>query len=222
MKKMKARRLYFLLFILVSGATRPVLANEPDSVYLFSYATNNDQGRSGLHFAWSTDAKNWTPVGNGYGYVKCDYGQWGSQKQMNSPYLFIDAQGAWRCVWSLNSTLNQFAHTTSANLITWGRQGYPYLSKNQTFQKPVVRYDKNSQQYIITYISGNQHYRINTKDFKTFDAAMAIPASEYKDDRITVNLPSGAVSGNMCKVAWPVIAELTETWQISNLRQPLR
>jgi alpha-L-arabinofuranosidase len=218
MKKMKASRLYLLLFILVSGATRPVLANEPDSVYLFSYATNNDQGRSGLHFAWSIDAKNWTPVGNGHGYVKCDYGQWGTQKQMNSPYLFIDAEGAWRCVWSLNSTLNQFAHTTSANLITWGRQAYPYLNKNQTFQKPVVRYDKNSRQYIITYISGNDHYRINTKDFKTFDAAVAIPASEYKDDRITVNLPSGAVTGNMCKVAWPVIAELTETWQISQYK----
>jgi alpha-L-arabinofuranosidase len=229
MKKTKARTLYLLLLFMAQGADplfaggrpdprSPFYANEPDSVYLFSYASGKDQGRSGLHFAWSTDAKNWTPVGNGYGYVKCDYGQWGSQKQMNSPYLFIDAQGAWRCVWSLNSTLNQFAHTTSTNLLTWGRQDYPYLNKNQSFQKPVVQYDKNSRQYIITYISGNQHYRINTKDFKIFDAAVAVPASEYKDDRITVNLPSGEVNGNMRKVAWPVIAALTENWQLSQYK----
>lgn len=218
MKKTKTFTLYLFLFIFVFGAAGPALANEPDSVYLFSYATGKDQGRSGLHFAWSTDAKNWTPVGNDYGYVKCDYGQWGSQKQMNSPYLFIDAQGAWRCVWSLNTTLNQFAHTTSANLITWGRQAYPYLTQNQTFQNPVVQYDKNKQQYIITYLSGNQHYRINTKDFKTFDPAVAIPASEYKDDRITVNLPAGAVSGKTVKVAWAVIDQLTQAWQLSQYK----
>lgn len=218
MKKGKTYILYLFLFILMCGAAQPALANEPDSVYLFSYATSKDGGRSGLHFAWSTDAKNWTPVGNEYGYVRCDYGQWGSQKQMNSPYLFIDAQGTWRCIWSLNSTLNQFAHTSSANLITWGRQGYPYLTQNQTFQNPVVQYDKSRQQYIITYVSGNQHYRITTKDFKTFDAAVPIPASEYKDDRITVNLPSGAVSGNMRKVAWPVIDQLIQVWHLSQYK----
>ena len=218
MKKAKTAILYLFLFIITCGAASPALANEPDSVYLFSYATGKDGGRSGLHFAWSTDGKNWTLVGNEFGYVKCDYGQWGSQKQMNSPYLFPDAQGMWRCVWSLNPTVNQFAHTTSANLITWGRQSYPYLNRNQTFHNPVVQYNKSNQQYIITYISGNQHYRINTKDFKTFDAAVPIPASEYKDDRITVTLPSGTVSGNMRKVAWPVIDQLTQAWQISQYK----
>ena len=218
MKKAKTETLYLFLFIIICGTAQPALANEPDSVYLFSYATGKDQGRSGLHFAYSTDARNWTLVGNEFGYVKCDYGQWGSQKQMNSPYLFPDAQGVWRCVWSLNSTLNQFAHTTSTNLITWGRQGYPYLNQNQTFQNPVVQYNKSNQQYIITYVSGNQHYRINTKDFKTFEAAVPIPASEYKDDRITITLPSGTVSGNMRKVAWPVVDQLTQAWQISQYK----
>jgi alpha-L-arabinofuranosidase len=229
MKKTKIDPVYLLLFIWAQGAgplfaggspnpRSPFFTNEPDSVYLFSYATVKDQGRSGLHFAWSNDARNWNLVGNEFGYVKSDYGQWGSQKQMNSPYLFIDAQGNWRCIWSLNATANQFAHTTSTNLITWGRQAYPYLNKGQNFQNPVVQYDKSVQQYIITYISGNQPYKINTIDFKTFDAAVAIPAAAYKDDRITVNLPSGAVSGSIRKVAWPVIDQLTKAWQLSQYK----
>lgn len=189
-------------------------ANEPDSVYLFAYATGKDHGRSGLHFAWSADAKQWNLVGNKYGYVKCDYGPWGVQKQMHSPYLFQDASGNWHCIWSLDGTLNQFAHAASDNLVTWGRQLYPYLPKNQTFRQPVVHYNRNNREYTIAYISGNQYYKITTRDFKTFEPAVAISAPEYKDDRITVNLPAGAVTGNMSRVAWPVIAQLTETWQL--------
>ena len=36
----------------VSAHVQEVM-NEPDSVYLFSYATVNDAGRSGLKLAWS-------------------------------------------------------------------------------------------------------------------------------------------------------------------------
>ncbi len=212
MKKYTLPTIAFLLLFM--GAA----ANEPDSVYLISYATAKDHGKSGLHFAWSADRKQWTPVGNEFGYVKCDYGEWGSQKQMNSPYLFRDAQGNWHCIWSLNETGNQFAHAASADLVTWGRQLYPYLPQNQTFRQPVVHYDKSNQQYIIKYLSGNQHYRISTKDFKQFEPAAAISAAEYKDDRSSVNLPSGAATGTITRVAWPVIAQLTDVWQLAQYK----
>lgn len=55
----------------VSAHVQEVM-NEPDSVYLFSYATVNDAGRSGLKLAWSTNEARWFSIGNGYGYVKCD------------------------------------------------------------------------------------------------------------------------------------------------------
>jgi alpha-L-arabinofuranosidase len=218
MKNINARLFCLLLLFWAPAFNHAVRANEPDSVYLFSYATGKDLGRSGLHFAWSADGNQWNPVGKEFGYVKCDYGQWGAQKQMNSPYLFQDARGTWHCIWSLNETLNQFAHAASANLVTWGRQLYPYLPQKQTFRQPVVQYEKSSRQYTITYISDNQYYKIGTKDFKTYDQAVAIPAAEYKDDRVTVNLPAGAVTGCMRKVAWPVIAQLTEAWQLSQYK----
>ena len=59
--------------------------NEPDSVYLFSYSCAD--GHSGLRFAWSPDGEKWLPVAEGYDYVKCDFGPWGSEKKMFRPQL---------------------------------------------------------------------------------------------------------------------------------------
>lgn len=210
--------IHFLMLFLTVAINQTVLANEPDSVYLFSYATVKDKGHSGLHFAWSVDGKNWNLVGNEYGFVKCDYGPWGQQKQINSPYLFQNANGEWQCVWSLNDTVNQFASVASADLINWKSQEYPYLQKKQSFQQPVVHYDKNNNQYVVAFISGNQYFKISTKDFKKFDSPTSIPASEYKDDRVTVNLPAGIVTGNTSKVAWQVVAKLNNVWQLKQYK----
>ena len=45
----------FLSFQQVTLAAIKEMASTPDSVYLFSFATSGDDGRSGLRFAWSTD-----------------------------------------------------------------------------------------------------------------------------------------------------------------------
>jgi alpha-L-arabinofuranosidase len=221
MKKTNARILCFLLLFGLSGVSQILLANEIDSAYLFSYTTEKDNGRSGLHFAWSLDGAKWDLVCNEHGYLKSDYGQWGSQKQMNSPYLFQTPNGEWHCIWSLNETGNQFAHAASADLVTWGRQAYPYLPQNQTFRQPVVHYDNNSGQYIITYRSGNQYYKTSTKDFKTFDAATSITAAGYKDDRVTVDLPVGAVSGTIRKVPWSLVLQLADAWVLQDRKNIL-
>ena len=36
--------------------------SQPDSIYLFSYATTPDEGRSGLKFAWSRDGEEWFSI----------------------------------------------------------------------------------------------------------------------------------------------------------------
>lgn len=215
---MRHIRIHFLMLFLTLAINQTVLANEPDSVYLFSYATVKDKGHSGLHFAWSVDGKKWNLVGNEYGFVKCDYGPWAQQKQINSPYLFQNANGEWQCVWSLNDTVNQFASVASNDLINWKSQNYPYLQSNQSFGQPVVHYDENSNQYVVAFISGNQYFKISTKDFKKFESPISIPASEYNDDRITVNLPAGVVTGNMSKVAWKVVDKLNKTWQLKQYK----
>ena len=47
----------FLSFQQVTLAAIKEMTSTPDSVYLFSFATSGDDGRSGLRFAWSTDMK---------------------------------------------------------------------------------------------------------------------------------------------------------------------
>lgn len=96
----------------------------PDSVYLFSYATQDDDGRSGLRFAWSADHEDWFEVGQSTGYLRCDYGRWGSQKKMLDPFLKQLPDGEWLCTWKLNAH-DGYGQAKSADLIYWSPQEYP-------------------------------------------------------------------------------------------------
>lgn len=107
----------------VSAHVQEVM-NEPDSVYLFSYATVKDAGRSGLKLAWSPDADRWFSIGNGYGYVRCDYGTWGAEKRMLNPHLTRDAKGVWHCAWQLNESGKEWGQATSPDLMKWNPQTY--------------------------------------------------------------------------------------------------
>lgn len=131
--------MFLLLFISMGQAVQAVLpevANEPDSAYVFAYATDKNDGRNGLHFAWSRDAQRWNAIGPEYCYVRCDYGQWGAEKRMLDPYLFPGEGGQWHCVWNLNEREKRIAHTTSDNLSFWWRQSYLTLAEAE--QLPVL------------------------------------------------------------------------------------
>lgn len=108
-----------VIFAATNGTT-----SVPDSVYLFSYATPEDDGRSGLRFAWSMDQKNWFDVGQGTGYFRCDYSRWGSQKKMLDPYLKQLPGGEWLCTWKLNAH-DGYGQSKSKDLIYWESQQYP-------------------------------------------------------------------------------------------------
>ena len=99
------------------------VANEPDSVYLFSYARVD--GQSGLRFAWSSDGRRWLSVADGYDYVKCDFGPWGSEKKMFFPHLMQNtSDGLWHCIWTATRSGKVLAHAASPDLLKWGAQSY--------------------------------------------------------------------------------------------------
>lgn len=99
------------------------VANEPDSVYLFSYARVD--GQSGLRFAWSPDGRRWLSVADGYDYVKCDFGPWGSEKKMFFPHLMQNtSDGLWHCIWTATRSGKVLAHAASPDLLKWGAQSY--------------------------------------------------------------------------------------------------
>lgn len=114
----------FVSFQQVLFAATTETMSVPDSVYLFSYATQGDDGRSGLRFAWSTDRDHWFEIGQGTGYLRCDYGRWGSQKKMLDPFLKQLPGGDWLCTWKLNDR-DGYGQAKSKDLLYWGPQEYP-------------------------------------------------------------------------------------------------
>lgn len=119
-----AAALYGVAVLVPSGMSAQHGTFEKDSVYLFSYATAKDEGRSGLRMAWSRDLQQWFSIGDGMGFVKCDYANWGGEKRMFRPVLFRAADRTWHAVWQINSTGNEWAVASSGNLTDWHAQRY--------------------------------------------------------------------------------------------------
>jgi len=203
----KPAKLITLAFLLFAGnAHADQISNEPDSAYLFSYNSN------GLTYAWSLDKQNWTPIGKGHIFLKSDYGRWGSQKKMNSPYLIQGRNGEWVCTWNLNDETPQFAITRSADLINWGPQFYPYVTLGKNVLQPVVQYDQASDQYVITYTDADgKYFQTKTKDFKQFSKAVtSSAAAQNSTSSINLGKPT---PGQYHRVAWPVIANLQKAYE---------
>ncbi|MFT4152222.1 alpha-L-arabinofuranosidase C-terminal domain-containing protein [Parafilimonas sp.] len=136
--------------LIFSGFRLYAQATPPDSVYLFSYATTRDQGRSGLRFAWSTDKQNWRPIGVDLGFVKSDYGRWGSEKRMIAPFLFQGPNGLWHCIWNLSPDNGAVAYTTTRDMLSWMPQAY-YITENdlKIFTPPQIKEERNKRLGII-------------------------------------------------------------------------
>ena len=114
-----------LAMALLTAALPAAATNsEPDSLWLFAYATTLNNNRNGLHFAWSADGDRWHRIGGEYAFVKSDYGTWGSEKRLLDPVLERLPDGSWRASWSVNERDGVLAHTSTADLILWKPQDY--------------------------------------------------------------------------------------------------
>jgi alpha-L-arabinofuranosidase len=207
---------------LTSFASGNNITNEPDSVYLFSYATGKNNNHNGLHFAWSRDRVHWFLIGNEYAYVKSDYGRWGSEKRMITPFLVQGTGDTWHCIWSLNEREHLFAYAASKDLVDWGRQSYPEVQAGSNVLRPVLQYDAKAGQYNITYTdAAGKYYRVTTKDFKSYSAATQVLQSEYINPSLTIALPGGSVTGQVHRVPWTVVDKLTKTYEVKQYRNNL-
>lgn len=212
MKRIKI--LIGIIALLISGN---IFANEPDKAYLFAYTTDKDSNHNGLHFAWSVDKEKWFPIGSEYGFVKCDYGRWGSEKRMLSPFLFRSPDGMWHCIWSMNEKDGAFAHTSSSDLIYWGRQSYPAVTENKNCLSPDISFDEATNLYTISWLStegtGAQAYSVTTKDFKEYSATKK--AQNRTNQRETAIISGKPETGTIHNLSWKIIDGLIKTQQLA-------
>jgi len=186
--------------------------NEPDSAYLFAYNVN------GLRFAWSLDKQHWTPVGNNYTFLKSDYGRWGSEKKMISPYLIQGKNKQWICAWSLNNRTMQFATAQSANLVNWKPQSYPYVAGGQNVLRPVISYNSGTDEYTLIYTDAEgKYFEVKSKDLSHYTSAKPVTASAYRNASTAINM-DGKQEGQMFYLPWSDILALKKAFELQDYK----
>jgi len=214
---MKFKVLLFFMGLLLSvnapiKGSVPYNSNKPDSAYIFSYASENNSGKNGLHFAWSLDNINWNPIGPEHSFIKSDYGSWGDQKRMLEPFLLQDENGFWHCLFSPNEKDGVLAHASSNDLVVWGRQTYIDIVPDGDCRKITVVYDENKNLYKINFISKGKLYSVETKDFKIFSEAIEIQGGVRRNQVI---ISGKEELGTTIKVPWSVIDGLVKGQQLA-------
>jgi len=158
-------------------------AQHPDSVFMFSYFKNN--GKDGLHLAYSNDGYKWTALKNDESFLKPVLSK---DSLMRDPCIIRGADGLFHMVWTVSWNQRGIGYAKSADLIDWSKQDYiPVMMHEDSARNcwaPEITYDKNKKQYMIYWAttiagkhkmdtmveSGYNHrmYYVMTKDFKTF------------------------------------------------------
>ncbi|SDE36198.1 alpha-L-arabinofuranosidase C-terminal domain-containing protein [Pedobacter soli] len=209
---MNKRLLPLAILLLLAVNVFALKKNEPDSAYLFAYNTN------GLRFAWSLDKQHWTPVGNNYIFLKSDYGRWGSEKKMISPYLIQGKNKQWICAWSLNNQAMQFATAQSANLINWKPQSYPYVAGGKNVLRPVISYNAGTDEYTLIYTDAEgKYFEVKSKDLSHYTSAKPVTASAYRNASTAINM-DGKQDGQMFYLPWSDILALKKAFELQDYK----
>ena len=160
-----------------------LIAQQADSVFMFSYFNNN--GKDGLHLAYSHDGLNWTALNNDRSFLVPVLSK---DSLMRDPCIVRGADGLFHMVWTVSWNQRGIGYANSKNLVNWSEQKYfPVMHHEDSARNcwaPEITYDKKGKQYMIywaTTIAGkykmdtliengynHRMYYVLTKDFKTF------------------------------------------------------
>lgn len=111
---------------------------------VFVYSPADGQG--GLRIATREESGQWVPLGNGYDFVRSDFGTWGTHKKMWEPKLY-KVNGTWICLFKATENGSVTGWAESADLKKWKPQRYmntseaarlPFVS-SPTFKSATVK-----------------------------------------------------------------------------------
>ena len=174
------RTAFLLIAISISFLMK---AQQTDSAFLFSYFNNN--GKDGLHLAYSNDGYIWTALNNDKSLLLPVLSK---DSLMRDPCIIRGADNLFHMVWTVSWNERGIGYASSKDLIHWSEQQFiPVMMHEDSARNcwaPEITYDKKKKQYMIywtTTIAGkyavdrsvengydHRMYYVLTKDFKTF------------------------------------------------------
>lgn len=161
-------------------------AQQTDSVFMFSYFNNN--GKDGLHLAYSHDGFKWAALNNDRSFLQPVLSK---DSLMRDPCIIKGQDGLFHMVWTVSWNQRGIGYANSKDLLHWSEQQYiPVMHHEDSARNcwaPEITYDKKKKRYMIywaTTIAGkykmdtliengynHRLYYVLTKDFKTFTKA---------------------------------------------------
>ena len=189
------RTTFILIAISISFLMK---AQQTDSVFLFSYFNNN--GKDGLHLAYSNDGYNWTALNNDRSFLLPVLSK---DSLMRDPCIIRGADNLFHMVWTVSWNERGIGYANSKDLIHWSEQQFiPVMMHEDSARNcwaPEITYDKKKKQYMIywaTTIAGkyaadrsvengynHRMYYVLTKDFKTFSKTKLLYDKGFQCDR---------------------------------------
>jgi Glycosyl hydrolases family 43 len=172
-----------LLLLTISLLVTTILQAQQNAVYMFAYFNNN--GKDGLHLAYSNDGYKWTALNNDSSVLKPMVAK---DKLMRDPCIIKGEDGLFHMVWTVSWNDKGIGYASSKDLVNWSEQQFvPVMAHEDSARNcwaPEITYDKKKKQYMIYWAttiagkykmdtiveSGYNHrmYYVTTKDFKTF------------------------------------------------------
>jgi len=172
-----------ILTVIVSSFSFVLNAQPTDSVFMFSYFKNN--GKDGLHLAYSNDGLKWTALKNDQSFLQPILSK---DSLMRDPCIIRGADGLFHMVWTVSWNQRGIGYANSKDLINWSEQKFISVMMHEDSARncwaPEITYDKKKKQYMIywattiagkypadrTVENGYNHrmYYVLTKDFKNF------------------------------------------------------
>ena len=158
-------------------------AQQTDSVFVFSYF--NDNGKDGLHLAYSRDGYSWTALNNDRSLLLPVLSK---DSLMRDPCIIRGADNLFHMVWTVSWNERGIGYANSKDLIHWSEQHFiPVMMHEDSARNcwaPEITYDKKKKRYMVYWAttiagkypadrsveSGYNHrmYYVTTKDFKQF------------------------------------------------------
>lgn len=183
------------------------VVRQPQQDSLFFYSPSV---KDGMRLAYKPAGGRWSDEGQVF---TSDYGRWGTEKRMYTPFVAKLASGGYAAVFSVNDHAPCFAVACSDDLVTWRPQDYPKMSVRGCLS-PVIREDGDGCYTVLFKTKDGQvRQTMTTDNFRHFTTDKSATDDEYNaiDVRRTkMELNGKEYMGNICATDSPTVVRMKE------------